>query len=46
MNTGMEMMKKYLKGPGTHLLQPFRDTWELGGISDLVQLEISFILSR
>ena len=46
MNIGMEMMKKYLKGPGTHLPQPFRDTWGLGGISDLVQLEIYFILSR
>ena len=46
MNTGIETMEKYLEGTGTHLPQSFRDTWELGDISDLVQLEISVILSR
>ena len=42
----MEMMEKYLKGPGTHLPQPLRDTRELGEISDLVQLETPVTPSR
>lgn len=46
MNTSIKMMEKYLEGSGTHLPQSFKDTWELGDISELVQLEISVILSR